>query len=69
MGRKPRLTLDRNNAGRMFVGLDEYDERGWATRSCVLSSADKWTADEVMRRRFRDMVRLMGDAVEAVDLT
>lgn len=65
---KPLVTLERNNAGRMFVGLTEFRD-GIAVRACVLSMADEHTADTVMARRYGDLVRLMGDNVDAEDRT
>lgn len=62
--KKPVISLGRNNAGRLFIGCTEFDSRGYGVRAFVLSSGLD-THDDVMRRRFNDMVRLMGDNVEA----
>lgn len=62
---KPRLELSRNNAGRPFIGVTEFDGEGRDVRAYVLSHADEYTADDVMKRRFEDMCRLMGDNVES----
>lgn len=62
----PVLSISRNNAGRLFIGLDEFDqETGYACRSAVLCHQDEHTADSVMFRRFEDMRRLMGANVRA----
>jgi hypothetical protein len=62
---RPIVTLQRNNAGRLFIGLTEFDGEGYGIRSCVLSMQDEHTADVIMKRQFDDMVRLMGDNVRA----
>lgn len=60
---KPIISLERNNSGTLFIGVTELDDRGYGVRSYVLSSQREGCADSVMRRRFDDMVRLMGDNV------
>lgn len=59
------LTLDVNNAGHAFIGACDYDEDEMGVRAYVLSSGGARVAPSVMRRRFDDMVRLMGDNVES----
>jgi hypothetical protein len=62
---RPKLTLERNNAGTVFIGMTEFDSvTGMATRACVLAMANEYTADIVMERRFNDMVRVMGENVQ-----
>lgn len=68
MLKKPLVTLERNNAGELFIGCTEFDERGWGVRAHVLCHQGKFTADEVMRRRFHDMTRLMGDNVTVKEI-
>lgn len=61
---RPLIELARNNAGRLHIGVTEFDSNGTrAVRAYVLSSQADHVADEVMQRRFDDMVRLMGDNV------
>lgn len=60
---RPVITLERNNAGRLFIGVTEFDDAGWGVRAYVLSMADQHTADSVMQRRYDDMLKLMGDNV------
>lgn len=60
---RPLIELERNNAGCLFIGVTEFDERGFGVRVFVLSMQNEHTADSVMERRFADMVRLMGDNV------
>jgi hypothetical protein len=60
---RPLLELDRNNAGRLFIGVTEFNDEGYGVRSYVLSHQGAHIADTVMERRFQDMVRLMGDNV------
>lgn len=60
---RPLVELERNNAGRLFIGVTEFDGSGNGVRAYVLSYQDDHTADIAMERSFRDMVRLMGDNV------
>lgn len=60
----PLLELDRNNAGEGYIGLTEFDERGYGVRTCVLSMGHM-THDRIMRRRFEDMAALMSGRVVA----
>lgn len=60
---RPLLTIERNNAGRLHVGVLEVDGEGMGVRAYVLSHQDEHTADRIMFRRYDDMVRLMGDNV------
>jgi hypothetical protein len=62
---KPLLTLERNNADHWFIGVTEFDDRGYGVRSYVLCSQHEGMADIVIRRRYEDMARLMGDDVQA----
>lgn len=64
---RPILDLERNNAGRLHIGVTELDERGYGVRAYVLSMQDEHTADVVMERRFADMLRLMGNNVQTRD--
>lgn len=58
---RPLITLERNNAGALFVGLTEFDsETGFGVRACVLVHQTENVADAVIRRRFDDIVRLAG---------
>lgn len=60
------LTLDVNNAGSPFIGGCDFDDRGMGVRSYVLSSTRNGeVCARIMRRRFDDMVRLMGDNIES----
>lgn len=61
---RPILELERNNAGRLFIGVTELDERGYGVRSYVLSHQSEGVAESVMERRYEDMKRLMGDNVQ-----
>ena len=61
------LELDRSSSGEAFIGCTELDDNGYGVRSFVLSRADEHTHDQIMRRRFDDMARLMdGNIVKAV---
>lgn len=61
---KSLLSLTRNSSGHLFIGVDEINDEGYGMRSYVLSESNKGlVADPVMRRRCRDMLRLMGDNV------
>jgi hypothetical protein len=60
---KPLVTLERNNAGRLHIGVTEYDKEGWAVRAYVLSSQSEHVTDSVMEDRYEKMVRLMGDNI------
>lgn len=55
----PILSIERNNAGDLFIGVTEFSTGGVAVRSYVLSHANEYTADSVMLRRFEDMCDLM----------
>lgn len=57
---KPHLTLERNNAGDVFVGLTEFDG-DMPIRSCVLSGPqiDGMPAESVLRNRFETLRRLI----------
>lgn len=57
---RPIVELERNNAGRLFIGVTEFDGAGNAVRTAVLSYQDEHTADICMERSYRDIVRLMG---------
>lgn len=67
---RPVVTLERNNAGHLFIGVTEFDEQGMGVRAFVLSSqhfepvnGEPYPADVCMERRYADMVRLMGDNI------
>lgn len=60
---RPVLELQRNNAGDLFIGVTEFDDRGVGVRAYVLCHQSEHVADSVMERRFDDMARLMGDNV------
>ena len=69
---RPKISLERNGAGDLYIGVTEFDSEGFGVRSYTLSSQTSsgspyglpvWPADTVMLRRFNDMVRLMGDNV------
>lgn len=62
---RPILSIERNNANAVFIGVTEFDDRGYGVRAYVLSMADQHTHDDVMVRRFHDMVNLMGDNVRS----
>ena len=68
MTKLPHITLERNNAGALFVGLTEFDGRGIATRSCVLTMSSHYVAEKVIGRRFDDIVRLAGDHATSENL-
>jgi hypothetical protein len=72
MDNRPIISLERNNAGSLFIGVTELDSEGCGVRSYVLASQtpkywvpdeQEWPAASVMERRFDDLVRLMGDNV------
>lgn len=63
---RPLLELERNNAGRLFIGITEFDGEGRGVRAAVLCHQDTHTAESIMRRRFADMVRLMGANVRPI---
>lgn len=62
---RPIVELERNNAGRLFIGLTELDDRGYGVRAAVLADQGPHVADEIMVRRYRDIIRLMGDNVRS----
>jgi hypothetical protein len=62
----PILSIERNNAGDVFIGVTEFNEHGIGVRAYVLSHANEYTADEVMLRRFNDMRRLMNGNVSVL---
>ncbi len=60
---KPLVTLERNNAGELFIGVTEFNDDGYGVRAYVLTHAGERVVDSVMERRYADMVRLMGNNV------
>jgi hypothetical protein len=65
---KTRLELTRNDPnGPLHIGLVEFDEEGMGVRAAVLVQQTPFVADEVIKRRFRDLVKLTEGNVEAVD--
>lgn len=69
MKKQPHLTLERNNTGRLFIGVLEFDDQGYGVRTYVLADQSEHVADVVMERRFRDMVRLTQGNVTSEDLS
>lgn len=56
----PLVSLERNNAGDIFIGLTEYDGEGYGVHSCVLvEQREGLPADRIMRSRFEILRRLM----------
>lgn len=60
---RPLITLERNNANKLFIGVTEFDDEGYGVRAYVLSDQSEYVADSVMEKRYREMVHLMGDNV------
>jgi hypothetical protein len=58
-----RIELDRNSSGHAFIGATEFDSNGYGVRSYVLSGGAEHVHDDIMARRFWDMLRLMGENV------
>lgn len=63
MDRRPVVQLLRNNAGRLYICVTEYDDDGHGVRCALLSYQDKHVADSIMERQYADMLRLMGDNI------
>jgi hypothetical protein len=61
------MALERNG-DHLFVGVTEFDERGYGVRAYVLSSG-RGVHDDVMRRRFEDLKVLTAGNVRVEDLT
>lgn len=59
-----RIELGRDNKGYAHISATEFDAEGYGVRTYMLSSNHDGTIhDDIMARRFWDMLRLMGDNV------
>lgn len=64
----PRLTLERNNAGVLFVGLDTYDQdSGMAVSSSVITSTAENIAETTVIGRFNRLLNVIPDAQTFLD--
>lgn len=64
----PRLTLERNNAGTLFVGLDTYDQdTGMATSSSVITSTADNVVESTVISRFNRLLDIIPDVRVHID--